>query len=166
MTCFESEDKTVQLVNNGGLFWLYLNKKGNTFDKPFLRAINVALDKVEAHQGPTALVTVSRQKPFSGGMDLNFIAGLEGQDRMAFILELIRTFGRLLALPVPTVAVVEGSAWAGGFMFAMAHDFRVGSTASRYCLNEIQISMYLPPGMMAVVKDKIGCPRLAKEIAL
>ena len=51
-------------------------------------------------------------------------------------------------------------------MFAMAHDYRIGSKTSRYCLNELEINMYLPPGMMAVVVDKMSDKKLAKEIAL
>ena len=42
-----------------------------------------------------------------------------------FLLEMIRLLGRMAVFPVPTIALVTGHAFAGGCMFALAHDYRV-----------------------------------------
>ena len=38
---------------------------------------------------------------------------------------MIRLLGRMAVFPVPTIALVTGHAFAGGCMFALAHDYRV-----------------------------------------
>lgn len=62
------------LKQKGDVFYLLLNTKANSFSKPFVRNINEQLDKVEAHQGPTTLVTTSLSKLFSGGLDLKILS--------------------------------------------------------------------------------------------
>lgn len=60
-----------------GVFFLILNRKVNTLNIPFIREINRLLDEVEAHEGPTALVTFGlSEKFFSTGLDLNFMLSL------------------------------------------------------------------------------------------
>lgn len=62
------------LKQKGDVFYLLLNTKANTFSKPFVRDIQQQIDKVEAHDGPTALVTTSLSKMFSGGLDLKIMS--------------------------------------------------------------------------------------------
>jgi len=63
------------------VFYLLLNSKANTFTQPFTRSIHHLLDQVEAHPGPTSLVTLSLSKLYSGGMDLKQMGGLEAEDQ-------------------------------------------------------------------------------------
>jgi len=108
-----------------GVFFLIMNRKINTFNANFVRAIHELLDEVEANEGPTALVTFGlSDKFFSTGIDLNFMMKLHPADTYSFVLELIRLFGRMLALSVPTIAMINGHAYAGGCMFSFSHDFR------------------------------------------
>lgn len=102
-----------------------MNRKINTFNANFVRAIHELLDEVESNEGPTALVTFGlSDKFFSTGIDLNFMMKLHPADTYSFVLELIRLFGRMLALSVPTIAMINGHAYAGGCMFSFSHDFR------------------------------------------
>lgn len=63
-------------------------------------------------------------------------------DRNNFVLEFIRLLGRLLRYPVPTIALVNGHAVAGGCMFMFAHDWRIARAEPKkaHCsLPEIEI---------------------------
>ncbi|PHJ21602.1 putative enoyl- hydratase isomerase [Cystoisospora suis] len=63
---------------------------------------------------------------------------------------------RLLSLPVPLIACINGHAFGGGAMVALCCDYRVMNSARGFlCLNEIHIGLPLTPGMCAVVSAKI-----------
>jgi enoyl-CoA hydratase len=78
---------------------------------------------------------------------------LNTHDQTNFILEFMRLLGRMLRLNVPTIAMLNGHAIAGGCMLALSCDWRTSRSESekvKMALTEIEIAMYLPPGMNAV----------------
>jgi enoyl-CoA hydratase/carnithine racemase len=64
---------------------------------------------------------------------------------------------RLLGLDVPTVAAIQGHAFAGGAMLALAHDIRV-MRADRgwFCLPEVDINIPFTPGMSALITARLS----------
>ncbi|KAJ2911278.1 hypothetical protein GGI21_000061 [Coemansia aciculifera] len=86
--------------------------------------------------------------------------GLAIQDAMAigdaFYLPYMRMLARLLTFRIPTVAAINGHAFAGGCMFALAHDYRVmRSDRGWIAMNEIDLGIPLIPGMAAIVRCKV-----------
>jgi enoyl-CoA hydratase/carnithine racemase len=66
-----------------------------------------------------------------------------------------------MAFPVPTVAAINGHAFAAGAMMALAHDFRVMRGDRGFlCLNEIDLRIPLAPGMAALVRSRLPGPTL------
>ena len=64
----------------------------------------------------------------------------------------------------PTFACMNGHAYAGGFMLAMAHDFRLmKNDDSVCCMSEINIGAVLPRGMTQLIKDKCT-PDVARDM--
>lgn len=95
------------------------------------------------------------------------MSGSNKDDVANFVLEFIRLLGRLLAFPVPTIALVNGYAVAGGCMFAFAHDYRIMRNDFGYLeLSESKLGMPLPPGMMATVKTKTGYSNEFRDLVL
>jgi enoyl-CoA hydratase/carnithine racemase len=148
----------IDLRRDGNVFVLTMQAGENRFNRPFLDALNRALDTVEASAGPAALVTTGGQEKFySTGLDLDWLGG-DGQDEAPrFVEAVIALFARVVALGVPTVAAINGHAFAAGGMLALAHDFRV-MRADRgfFCLNEVDIGLPLHPGMVALVKGRLA----------
>jgi enoyl-CoA hydratase/carnithine racemase len=105
------------------VFYLFLNRKANSFTHDFIRAISKKIDEVEKNDGPTAMVTISLSKLFSGGLDLRYATNLPHESQGWFVLEFISLLGRISVLPFPTLAIVKGGAVAGGCMFSFAHDY-------------------------------------------
>lgn len=63
-------------------------------------------------------------------------------DRNNFVLEFIRLLGRFLRLSIPSIALVNGHAVAGGCMLMFAHDWRISRAEPKkaFCsLPEIEI---------------------------
>ncbi len=118
------------------------------------------LTTVEAAEGPRALVTTARGKFFSNGLDLDWLSQ-NGERFLDYVIDVHALLARVLAMPLPTVAAVQGHAFAGGGMLALAHDFRV-MRADRgfFCLPEVNINIPFSRGMSGLIQG-----RLAKKTA-
>ncbi|HJZ61645.1 MAG TPA: enoyl-CoA hydratase-related protein [Miltoncostaeaceae bacterium] len=147
----------IDLDRDGSVFVLTMQAGENRFNGPFLDALNRALDTVEASSGPAALVTTGGQEKFySTGLDLDWLGGDGQHEAAGFVESVIALFARVAGLGVPTIAAMNGHAFAAGGMLALAHDFRV-MRADRgfFCLNEVDIGLPLHPGMVALVKHRL-----------
>src|SRR6185295_2001362 len=104
----------VDLTRTGPVFVLTMNAGENRFNRGFLDDLNRALDEVEASSGPAALVTTGgTEKFYSNGLDLAWMGSDPGREEgPKFVADVIGLFGRLLAFPVPSVAAVNGHAFA------------------------------------------------------
>jgi enoyl-CoA hydratase/carnithine racemase len=57
---------------------------------------------------------------------------------------------------MPTIALINGHAFAGGLMLAMLHDYRIQNPAKGFlCLNEVHMGVPLQPPMTAIFRVKI-----------
>lgn len=157
----------LDLRRDGNVFILTMQSGENRFNRPFLDALNGAFDEVEGSSEPAALVTTGAEPKFySNGLDLAWLAGDGQQQGGAFVGDVMRFLGRVLALPLPTVAAVNGHAFAAGAMLALAHDFRVMRADRGFlCLNEIDIRIPLAPGMAALVRSRLA-PASLRDMVL
>lgn len=154
----------IDLTRTGPVFVLAMQSGENRFNRPFLAALNGALDEVEQSRDAAALVTIGAEKFYSNGLDLDWLmASGEGAE---FIGDFLAFFARVLSLPLPTVAALNGHAFAGGAMFALTHDFRV-MRADRgfFCLPEVDLGMPFAPGMNALITSKLDS-RTASDLIL
>jgi len=157
-TDIKDSKEDVILKQEGNVFIMIFNKDQNNFNFDFMRKIHEKLDIVEKHEGPTCLITTSStEKFFSTGLDIKFVSTLTSlSDVDNFLLEFQRLTGRLLCFPVPTIALINGHAFAGGCMYAMAHDYRIMRKKVGFiCMNEVDLGFPLGPGMNSVVQYTI-----------
>jgi enoyl-CoA hydratase/carnithine racemase len=128
----------------------------NRFAPPFVRALNEALDELEAGEGPLALVTIGDGRFYSNGLDLAWMGGEDGERAQALLEEVLRLFARILAFPAYSVAAINGHAFAAGLMLALAHDARVMRADRGFaCLPEVDLGLPLHPGMTALVRARL-----------
>ncbi len=113
----------------GALSTLKFNRKDvrNAINEDIMQGLTDALDTLEASRELRAVIlTGAGEEAFCSGGDLKWLqsfesheAGLGMSRRMQGIL------GRLSALPVPVIAVLNGYALGGGTEIAMACDIRI-----------------------------------------
>ncbi|KAJ1720796.1 hypothetical protein LPJ53_004606 [Coemansia erecta] len=156
-----------------GLFLMELNNGAeNRFTIQFVSEIMQALDYIdqaldnipeeEAQKGG-ALITTSQGKFYSNGLAIE--AAMRDGD--AFYIPFMAMLSRLLTFRLPTVAAINGHAFAGGCMFALAHDVRVmRSDRGWIAMNEIDLGIPLMPGMAAIVRCKINQPSYLRDCVL
>jgi enoyl-CoA hydratase/carnithine racemase len=143
------------LDRDGDVFLLDLGDGENRFHPEWIAGVSAALDEVAAAPAPRALVTTARGKIWSNGLDLEWLG--HNQDQVDSYVDSIHAlFAQTLALPVPTVAAIQGHVFAGGAMFALAHDWRV-MRADRgwFCLPEADINIPFTPCMSALIQAKV-----------
>ncbi|KAF7731886.1 hypothetical protein EC973_007717 [Apophysomyces ossiformis] len=151
-----SADKHYMTLNReDALFILHLHNDDNRFTTEFCEAILTALRIVEntfLKESPSemALVTIGEGKIYSNGLDLaNALAYPPFMDVYLLMLR------RVLTFCIPTVAALNGHAFAGGCMLALAHDYRVmRSDRGFICMNEVDLPAPLAPGMAALLREK------------
>jgi enoyl-CoA hydratase/carnithine racemase len=118
--------------------------------------VNAALDEVEKADGPRALVTAATGKFYSNGLDLDWPAE-HAEQMVPYVADVEDLLARMLTLPVPTIAAVNGHAFGGGAMLAIAHDFRIMRADRGYfCFPEVDIRIPFSPGMAALVQAKLS----------
>ncbi len=146
----------IELKRHDAVFVLQMRADENRFHPEFLAAFARALDEVESAEGPAALVTTGTGKFYSNGLALDAIAGKSGAEIAAYLDTVHRLFARVLAFPRATVAAINGHAFAGGGMLALAHDFRVmRSDRGYFCLPESDLRLPLQPGMTALIRARL-----------
>lgn len=146
----------------GDVFVLDLGDTENRFHPDWLTAVGAALDEVEQADGARALVTTATGKFFSNGLDLEWLSTHE-EERGGYVAGVQDLLARVLALPLITVAAIQGHAFAAGAMLTLSHDVRV-MRADRgfWCLPEVDIHIPFTPGMSALIQGRLA-PRTAHE---
>ncbi|MDO7671786.1 MAG: enoyl-CoA hydratase-related protein [OM182 bacterium] len=150
----------IDLTREGDVFILTMNDGENRWNTTFVRQFNAALDEVEASTGPAALVTTSSSaKFFSNGLDLDWRASTgdhRGGDRDAFGTEFMALMARIISLPLPSIAAINGHAFGAGFMCALCHDKRwMREDRGFACANEVEIGMVIPQPELALFRHKL-----------
>jgi len=149
------------LEQQDNVFVLDLGNTENRFHPDWIAAVNAALDEVEkADSG--ALVTTATGKFYSNGLDLEWLFA-HGDQYQAYAAAVHELLARMLALPVITVAALQGHTFAAGAMFSLAHDFRVMRADRGYwCLPEVDINIPFTEGMSALIQARLT-PQTAHE---
>jgi Delta3-Delta2-enoyl-CoA isomerase len=144
------------------VFVLDLGDTENRFSPDWLASVEAAMDEVEGADGPRALVTAASGKFFSNGLDLDWLFSHADQHE-DYVVRVQALLARVLALPVITVAALQGHTFAAGAMLSLAHDFRV-MRADRgfWCLPEADIGIPFTRGMSALIQARLT-PQTAHE---
>lgn len=68
---------------------------------------------------------------------------------------------------MPTVAWINGHAFAGAFMFAMHHDYRIFNPSRGFlCLNELDFGANMKPPMQSIFKLKVPYPAVLRSLII
>ncbi|MCP3926311.1 MAG: enoyl-CoA hydratase/isomerase family protein [Desulfobacterales bacterium] len=144
------KDETVAIVK--------MNTADNVQNLEFADALGKALDEVIADETVTAIVlTSSNEKNFSLGVDINWVMGRMGESDnesiKKFMYGMNENFKKLLLLPVPTIAAINGHAFGNGAILSCACDFRfMREDRGYFCFPEVDLGIPFLPGMVALCK--------------
>jgi enoyl-CoA hydratase/carnithine racemase len=145
----------IDLQRHGNVYVLRFDDGENRFSAGFLDEFEKLLGELKSAEGPRALVTTGIGKFYTNGLDLDWLAA--NPDQLAPYLERVHMlFARLLTLPMPTLAAVNGHAFGAGAMLALAHDLRVmRGDRGYFCLPEVDLRLPFTPGMAALLQARL-----------
>jgi len=148
---------TVKLERFDNYVTLSLNRpeKRNALNQALLNDINEAVTSIENDKSIRAVVVRGEGRVFSSGLDLAEVDRLEGEHNPANIQTV---FQRLEAMPIPTIAAVQGAAIAGGLELALHCDLRIASESAKLGMTLGRVGLMPPFDFTRKLIEVLGAP--------
>ena len=159
----------LRVEREGPVAHLVLDRAGklNALTLAMLARLDALCAELEADTDVRAVVLRSTSaRAFCAGADVHewSALGAEGMWRR-WIAEGHRVFARLAALPMPSIAAIDGMAFGGGLELALCCDLRIAARTARFALPEVKIGIVPGWGGPARLAALIGTSR-TKQMAL
>ena len=151
----------------GAVALLTLNRPDalNALSRGVLEALAARVAALEGDRSVRALVVTGAGRAFAAGADIAEMQGMTALEGAAFSRLGHDTFSALEALPVPTIAAVNGFALGGGCELALACDFIWASQKARIGQPEVGLGLLPGFGGTSRLVRRVG-PAWAKELIL
>ena len=164
-----SQPESIRATREGSVVTITLDRpeKRNALTFEMMRALESIIDGLEGDDDcRLVLVTGAGSEAFSTGADLGSFAK---QDRDAVWRKWVpmghRVLGRLAALAVPTIAVLNGDALGGGLEVALACDLRLVAAEATLGFPEVRVGTLPGWGGTGRLVDAVGLAR-ARQLVL
>jgi enoyl-CoA hydratase/carnithine racemase len=159
-------------VDLEGITTLRLNRPGarNALSEALIDALTFELDAIAADSSVRAVVLTSQGPVFSAGHDLKEMTGRRTDpDRgRAYFADILtrcsRMMQRIVNLPQPGIAAVEGIATAAGCQLVASCDLAVAGREARFCTPGVHIGLFCSTPMVALSRNL--SPKHAMEMLL
>lgn len=136
----------------------------NKMDGVFLSDLHEAFDRLEkAQSAKPVLLTSTAPTAFSVGLDFDYCFAIFARQNEKEIAEWFDYFRsaliRVYSYPAKTIAAIDGHAFAGGLILAVACDYRIAADRKyRFALNEVPIGIPMPAVYCEMIRKKVGDP--------
>ncbi|NQW10205.1 MAG: enoyl-CoA hydratase/isomerase family protein [Alphaproteobacteria bacterium] len=152
-----------------GVVRLTLNRPEirNAFDDVLIADLTTVLERLAPDETIRALVLTGEGKAFSAGAELGWMrtAGEQSdQENFQDAMRLAMLLKALDAMPMPTIARVNGAAMGGGVGLTACCDMAVAAEGAVFALSEVKLGI-VPGAISPYVLRAIG-PRAARRYFL
>ena len=134
--------------DDDGILWVTLDKQNtdtNVLSASVLEQLDSLLDQINSNPPRAIIFRSGKANGFIAGADVNeFLEVTSTQEALIMIKRGQTLFGRIEALPCPTVALIEGFCMGGGTELALACDYRVAldDASTRIGLPEVKLGIH------------------------
>jgi methylglutaconyl-CoA hydratase len=133
-------------TDSRGIATLTLNRpeRRNAFDDALIGELTAAFRAIAADREVRALVLTGAGSAFSAGGDLNWMrrmAGYGEAENYADAMALATMLRTLDELPKPTIARVNGAAFAGGVGLICCCDMAVAADSAVFSISEVRLGL-------------------------
>lgn len=130
----------------------------NAFNNVVIEDLTQKLETLAANPNVRVVLLRSEGKSFSAGADLNWMkAAIDNtkEENEADAAKLAGLFHRLDTMPMPTVARVQGSAFAGGLGLVVCCDISIGVKRAKFSVTEVKLGL-IPSVISPYLSAAIG----------
>lgn len=128
----------------------------NALDLALVQEIALAATRTAKRADVGALVVTGAGPRFVAGADIKAMRTLGADDMARFISGIQRAMDDIEAVPVPTVAAVNGHAMGGGMELALACDLRLLADGARIGLPEVRLGLLPGAGGTQRLVEVVG----------
>jgi enoyl-CoA hydratase/carnithine racemase len=146
---------------DGPIVTITLNRpeKRNALTVPMLEAFHDAVKTVASTPEVRVLVVGGAGKAFCAGLDLKEMGLARRPDGSVEYPEIEGALHELERCPVPTIAMMQGDAIAGGLELALHCDLRVAGAGARMGMPLAKIGLVVPFPLTQKLLDTVGTVR-------
>jgi enoyl-CoA hydratase len=134
--------------------------KANVQNATFIDEFERTFDALEKDYPDCAVVLTASGSTFSAGLDFEVVWKMfdttDEATVRAFFVSYRRMNLRIFGYPRPTVAAMNGHAFAGGLVLALTCDYRVCASGARLALNEVPIGIPMPAAYVELIRHATG----------
>jgi len=146
-----------QVKVENDIAWLYCDRvdnSTNTIDQAVLKELeSILIEVADTKNLKGLIVTSAKSNSFIAGADIKEISQLHDKAQaLSFIQKGQTVFAQLAALPIPTVALINGFCLGGGMELALACSYRVATDSAKTKLGLPEILLGLHPGWGGTVR--------------
>lgn len=125
----------------------------NRFQAAWIEEVTALIDEAVAARKP--LIVSATGKFFTNGLDTEYI--FANADKLPEYLDTVhQLYAKVLTLPTPVIAAINGHAFGAGAMLALCADHRVmRSDRGFYSLPEAALNMPFTRGMAALIRTRM-----------
>lgn len=156
---FSNESKliSVNINDKTGVATVTLQRPPvNSLNLELLTDLKSAITDLEKNKARGIILTSNSNTVFSGGLDILEVYKPKPERLTAFWTTLQDFWIKLYGCPIPTVAVINGHAPAGGCLTAVSCEYRIMSKNFTIGLNETQLGLVAPKWFMSSMRNVIG----------
>lgn len=155
-----SEPNILVSTDTRGVATVALNRPAihNAFDDRLIADLTAVLRRLAGDDAVRVIVLTGSGESFSAGGDLNWMrrmAGYSDAENFADAMALAELLRILNELPKPSVARVNGAAFAGGLGLICCCDIAVASVEATFSISEARLGL-VPATISPYVVDAIG----------
>ncbi|RAT98279.1 enoyl-CoA hydratase-related protein [Brevibacillus sp. Leaf182] len=161
-------EESVRFEREGHIGLITLNRPDelNALNYDTLERLGNLIEQVRLDAKEIRVVIVKAEgRAFSAGADLKERRTLTEQQVRRNVRKIRDVFTALERLPQPTIAMINGFAFGGGFELALACDFRYAVADAKMGLTEVSLGIIPGAGGTQRLSRLIG-PSKAKELIL
>ena len=160
----------IEWKKDGTVAIITMNTDENRHNPDFAKGMLNAFNEIEGDQEVKSVVIASSsEKNWSLGIDLAWITGAMTNQELdsirGFMYDMNNVFKKIMILPMPVIAAMNGHTFGNGSILACSCDYRfMKADRGYFCFPEVDINIPFLPSMLATMKKSIPYYKLEELV--